>query len=104
MPAGKCARTVDQIQDEAGLACVDVVKMDIEGSEFGLFKHPGLLDRVRAIVMAVHSRSGRPESLGKVGEWRRFGGDEGRRPAVCNEGVGCLLYRSLEVRPGWALL
>lgn len=47
-------RTIPEILDRHGLPTVDLVKMDIEGSEFVLFERPDWLDRVSAICMEVH--------------------------------------------------
>lgn len=53
-----------ELMDEAGLAWVDLVKMDIEGSEFSLFEEPAWLARVGAITMEVHQGfPGRQQAL-----------------------------------------
>jgi FkbM family methyltransferase len=43
--------------DEAGVVCVDILKVDIEGAEGEVFKGPiqDWLDRVRNLVIEVHS-------------------------------------------------
>jgi hypothetical protein len=43
---------------------VDVLKVDIEGSEYELVKnYPGLLERTRVCAMEVHEAGGAPEDL-----------------------------------------
>ena len=52
--------TMEQLFERHGLERVDLVKMDIEGSEFSLFKTGGWLERVAAISMEVHRAHGDP--------------------------------------------
>jgi hypothetical protein len=52
--------------DTAGLHHVDLMKIDIEGSEFALFDEPGWLDRVGRIVMEVHPEHGDPNTLLRI--------------------------------------
>ena len=42
---------------------VDLLKMDIEGSEFSLFEDPAWLSRVNAICMEVHKKYGDPKQI-----------------------------------------
>lgn len=46
--------TMDELFDRYGLVSVDLVKIDIEGSEFALFQSSDWLKRVNAISMEVH--------------------------------------------------
>jgi hypothetical protein len=46
-----------------GLETVDLMKMDIEGSEFALFRQPAWLRRVRRLSMEVHPRHGDPQEI-----------------------------------------
>lgn len=51
-------RTIVEILDQHHLPTVDLIKMDIEGSEFNLFDKPQWLDRVSALCMEVHPSNG----------------------------------------------
>jgi hypothetical protein len=51
-------RTISEILDRHHMPAVDLVKMDIEGSEFALFEKPDWLDRVSALCMEVHPDCG----------------------------------------------
>lgn len=51
-------RTIAEILDQHHLPTVDLIKMDIEGSEFDLFEKPQWLDRVSALCMEVHPSNG----------------------------------------------
>ncbi|KPL68839.1 hypothetical protein SZ64_12480 [Erythrobacter sp. SG61-1L] len=52
----KTARTISlaTLLDERGIAAADYVKMDIEGAEWELFRHPDWLARVNALSVEVH--------------------------------------------------
>jgi hypothetical protein len=50
--------TLEQIFECYGIQKVDFVKIDIEGSEFGLFASPGWLEKVRALSVEVHPKYG----------------------------------------------
>lgn len=52
-----------ELLDSRGFDRVDLLKMDIEGSEFGLFAHPDWLPRVRRICMEVHRGHGALKSI-----------------------------------------
>ncbi len=49
--------------DRRGFDQVDLLKMDIEGSEFALFSHPEWLPRVQRICMEVHRAHGSVEQI-----------------------------------------
>jgi hypothetical protein len=49
--------------DRHGFASVDLLKMDIEGSEFALFEDPAWLARVRRLCMEVHPEYGPPQKI-----------------------------------------
>lgn len=51
--------------DRHHLERIDLMKMDIEGSEFSLFKSPDWLRRVGAITMEVHPTCGDPTEIVK---------------------------------------
>ena len=55
--------TIDALFDKHGLDRVDLIKIDIEGSEFSLFEKTGWLARVNAISMEVHPNCGNPETI-----------------------------------------
>ncbi len=48
---------------EAAFDRVDLMKIDIEGSEYALFQEAGWLDRVGRVVMEVHTEFGDPATL-----------------------------------------
>lgn len=50
--------TMPQLLEKYNLDTVDLIKMDIEGSEFALFREAPWLDRVGAICMEVHPEWG----------------------------------------------
>lgn len=49
--------------DQHGVDTVDLLKIDIEGSEFSLFRSPEWLSRVKRICMEVHSDYGKPSEI-----------------------------------------
>ncbi|MCC7147509.1 MAG: FkbM family methyltransferase [Phycisphaeraceae bacterium] len=55
--------TMPQLLDSQGLEAVDLLKMDIEGSEFALFADSRWLDRVGALTMEVHPQWGDPATV-----------------------------------------
>lgn len=73
-------RELSEILDAHGIDRVDLLKMDIEGSEFGLFAAPGAwLGRVRRIVAEVHAGHGDARAL--MGRIRDAGFDVTRLDA-----------------------
>ncbi|MCA9293089.1 MAG: FkbM family methyltransferase [Phycisphaerales bacterium] len=56
-------RSLAGLFDAHGIERVDVLKMDIEGGEYGLFKEPEWLDRVGALCMEVHPEHGRVDDV-----------------------------------------
>jgi FkbM family methyltransferase len=65
--------TLDAILDDVGVSHVDLLKSDIEGSEFALFAEgPSWLDRVDRVVMEVHRPFGDPEDIGRLLEHEGF--------------------------------
>jgi hypothetical protein len=50
--------SMGELMDKYGLESVDLVKMDIEGSEYSVFRDADWLDRVSAICMEVHPEWG----------------------------------------------
>jgi len=55
--------TIDELFDRYHLDMIDFLKMDIEGSEFDLFRSGEWLQRVHAISMEVHPAYGDPNSI-----------------------------------------
>ena len=55
--------TMDDLLRRHGVASVDLIKLDIEGSEFALFDSAEWLQRVTAISMEVHPRYGDPNVI-----------------------------------------
>lgn len=49
------ALTVDELLDQCGLDCVDILKVDIEGPEGKLLAQPSFLARVGLVVIELHS-------------------------------------------------
>ncbi|MCC7407820.1 MAG: FkbM family methyltransferase [Phycisphaeraceae bacterium] len=70
---GRAGATISmtELLDGQGLETVDLMKMDIEGSEFALFEEPGWLGRVRGLTMEIHPRWGDPGKV--VGVLREAG-------------------------------
>ena len=58
--------TIEDLLDKNNIEQVDLIKMDIEGSEFALFDEPSWLLRVNAICMEVHPEYGNPKKILKV--------------------------------------
>ena len=50
--------TISEMFDRHNINIESLVKMDIEGGEFAIFKSPNWLNRVNAITMEVHQREG----------------------------------------------
>ncbi|MEM8836304.1 MAG: FkbM family methyltransferase [Planctomycetota bacterium] len=61
--AGEERPRFDELLDKHGIETIDVLKMDIEGSEFGLFEEDGWLRRVRSLCMEVHPEAGRVDDI-----------------------------------------
>lgn len=55
--------TIPELLQKHNLESVDLVKMDIEGSEFELFRSPEWLTRISALCMEVHPKYGNPQEV-----------------------------------------
>lgn len=55
--------TVDELLQRHNIEFVDLIKLDIEGSEFALFDSADWLQRVNAISMEVHPLYGNPNDI-----------------------------------------
>jgi 23S rRNA U2552 (ribose-2'-O)-methylase RlmE/FtsJ len=55
--------TVDELFQRHNIEFVDLIKLDIEGSEFALFDSADWLQRVNAISMEVHPLHGNPNDI-----------------------------------------
>jgi hypothetical protein len=60
---GSSGLTISDLLQKHSLDVVDLVKMDIEGSEFELFRSPEWLSRVSALCMEVHPKYGNPQEI-----------------------------------------
>ena len=53
--------TLDEIMTKVGLDHIDFLKIDVEGSEFGLFSKPGeWISKTEKIAMEIHPQFGNP--------------------------------------------
>lgn len=59
----KTLLTMPELMQKHNIDHVDLVKMDIEGSEFSLFRSSDWLTRVSAICMEVHPKYGDPQEI-----------------------------------------
>jgi FkbM family methyltransferase len=65
--------TMDELVARHGLARIDFLKIDVEGSEFDLFAHDtGWLDVVDRLAMEVHTEFGSPAELAAALRARGF--------------------------------
>lgn len=64
--------TLDELFDKYSLETVDFLKIDIEGSEFAIFRSPSWLRRVKRVSMEVHSAFGSPDDILVVLKKNRF--------------------------------
>lgn len=55
--------TMDELLQRHDIESVDLLKLDIEGSEFALFESADWLQRVNAISMELHSLYGNPNDI-----------------------------------------
>jgi hypothetical protein len=55
--------SIPELMDRHGIDYVDLIKMDIEGSEYALFESPEWLDRVGALCMEIHTLFGNPQMV-----------------------------------------
>jgi hypothetical protein len=60
---GPNGRDITDLLDAHGLTTVDLLKIDIEGSEFALFEQTAWLSRVDRLCMEVHPAYGSPETI-----------------------------------------
>jgi hypothetical protein len=58
-----CRMTIPDLLQKHDIESFDLVKMDIEGSEFALFRSPEWLTRVSAVCMEVHPDYGEPQEI-----------------------------------------
>lgn len=63
---------LNELLDHHGFNAIDLVKIDIEGSEFALFACPDWLPRVRRICMEVHRNYGDVQQIVKALEAQGF--------------------------------
>jgi len=85
---------MDELFDRYKLDEVDFIKMDIEGSEFSLFKNANWLDRVKALSMEVHAECGHPSTITNILQAKGFSyrtADENLQEAQGNDEV-CFIY------------
>jgi FkbM family methyltransferase len=65
--------TLDGVLGDVGISHVDLLKSDIEGSEFAVFAEgSSWLDQVDRVVMEVHRPFGDPEDIGRLLEDQGF--------------------------------
>jgi hypothetical protein len=64
--------TIPELLQKYDMEHVDLLKMDIEGSEFDLFRSPEWLNRVSAICMEIHPEFGEPQQVVKALEQHAF--------------------------------
>ncbi len=77
--------TFEELLRRHEIETVDLLKMDIEGSEFALFESPGWLARVRALAMEVHPEHGDPSRVMQILKEHGFDqtiADENLKPAA----------------------
>lgn len=55
--------TMNELLDQHSIDRVSLLKMDIEGSEYDLFKHPEWLDRIDVLCMEIHPEWGRVQDV-----------------------------------------
>lgn len=55
--------TIPELLDKYNIQQVDLMKMDIEGSEFALFENCDWLQKVSVLTMEVHPEHGKPEYI-----------------------------------------
>ncbi|MCX6183258.1 MAG: FkbM family methyltransferase [Bacteroidetes bacterium] len=60
---GEQFMTFDQLLDSNNIKTLDFLKIDIEGSEYGLFENSKRLKDVKHIAMEVHPDKGNPQEL-----------------------------------------
>jgi len=70
--SGYPQKTIDEILDAHQIEQVDLVKMDIEGSEFALFDQADWLRRVRMMAMEIHPQFGDPREIEAILKQRGF--------------------------------
>lgn len=70
---GSAVVALSTLFDRHDLQVVDFLKIDIEGSEFGLFQAPSWLSRVQNLSMEVHPKHGDPQVILEVLENAGFG-------------------------------
>lgn len=58
-----CRTTLPDLLRKHNIESVDLLKMDIEGSEFALFRSPEWLSCVSALCMEVHPKYGDPQEI-----------------------------------------
>ncbi len=63
---------IDELLNRHNIEFVDLIKMDIEGSEFSLFESEDWLQRVGALSMEVHPLQGDPNAILKVLDQQGF--------------------------------
>jgi hypothetical protein len=56
-------KSIQQIMTDNGVTSIDFLKIDIEGSEFDLFKETGFLQHTKYIGMEVHPEFGAPNAI-----------------------------------------
>ncbi|NVN98852.1 MAG: FkbM family methyltransferase [Geobacteraceae bacterium] len=61
--SGSPSLTLDELFQRHNIETVDMMKLDIEGSEFALFASPDWLQRVNALSMEVHPSHGNPGDI-----------------------------------------
>ena len=66
------ATTIEDLLSDHSLQEVDLIKIDIEGSEFGLFKSGGWLEKTKYLSIEVHAEHGDPRQVIKALEAHRF--------------------------------
>jgi hypothetical protein len=59
----QCRMSLSELMEKHNLQNVDLMKMDIEGSEFALFQSPEWLTHVSALCMEVHTKYGNPQEI-----------------------------------------
>jgi FkbM family methyltransferase len=68
---------------------VDILKIDVEGGEFAIFRDPSFLDKCKVVCMEIHHEKGNPHDIFEAFKRHNFHVQQAGEIIIATRGVEC---------------